>query len=469
MQTAAPLPPPRPVRANEHVLIARLAPVKDFGKIVDMPRGADRREAAFDLLSEHAAKTQRPVIELLEKLRAEKKVRTYESMFLPNAVLVDPVPEHEKAVRQALEGVASINKVVQNGLWSVDTTPGEGLQALDIAADAAGATPPKEPRGAAWGVRKINADKLHRQGITGKGITIGIIDSGLDSHHPAIEKHYRGSKRFSSQQEHEYNWLDPFNFIGVPYDDSSHATHASGSMVGQTRNYTIGVAPGARLIAAKGIRGDGMNDTVATLKAGQFMLAPTNTAGRNPDPRKGADIVNNSWGNSLDQNDETFRETWKGWIAAGIIPVASAGNEGPNPGTVGSPGGFSEGISVAATNEGDHVTEFSSVGPSKLSPGEMVPLIGAPGRDIVSSIPGNGTAPKSGTSMAGPHVAGAVALLLSVDHDASIDEIKRALTKTAVDIDTEGPDPSSGYGRIDVEAAVKYLKAGKAKADAPAA
>lgn len=472
----ASLRPPRPVRAGEHVLIARLAPHTDFSSVVNMERGPDRREATFKLLTAHAQETQKPVIELLDKLRAERKVYTYESMFLPNAVLVDPVPEHAASVRQALEGVATINAVVKNSLWAVKTKANSRDDLLgDMMTAVGGGTagtksdpsnPVKVPgRGPAWGVEKVNADDLHKKRVTGKGITVGIVDTGLDSHHPAIEGHYRGSKRFSKKQEHEYNWLDPFNLTGAPFDDDGHGTHASGSIVGGTRDYTLGVAPGAKIIAAKGIRGDGYNDTVATLKATQFMLAPTNTQGRNPDPRKGADVVNNSWGNSINSLDETFRETWKGWIAAGIIPVASAGNEGPKPGTLGSPGGFAEGISVGATTPKDLVTDFSSIGPSKLSPGKFVPLIAAPGADIVSSTPGNGTDAMSGTSMAGPHVAGAVALLLSIKKNASLDEIKRALARTAVDIATEGPDINSGYGRIDVAAAAAYLKSGKAATD----
>jgi bacillopeptidase F len=266
---------------------------------------------------------------------------------------------------------------------------------------------------------------------------------------------------------HDYNWFDAISGKATPYDDGEHGTHVAGTVAGGTDQRAIGVAPGARIIAAKALMKNGLNTTVATLEALQWMLAPTDTQGRNPDPRRGADIVNNSWGNA-DQADATFIETWKGLLAAGVIPVSAAGNSGSRAGTVSPPGSYPMGISVGATNSSDKVTGFSSRGPSKFDPKAVVPLVSAPGGGVTSSVPGGGYSRMDGTSMASPHVAGAVAILLQAKPTASYEEIVAALTSSATDIDATGPDFNAGYGRINVDKAVAALLAGTAKVPAAA-
>jgi bacillopeptidase F len=212
------------------------------------------------------------------------------------------------------------------------------------------------------------------------------------------------------------------------------------------------------VIAAKAILGRGYNTTDATLKALQFMLAPTKVDGTAPDPTKGADVINNSWGNA-DQNDSTFIDSWAALQAAGIEVVTAAGNDGPGQGTISPPGSYPGAISVAATTSSDRVAGFSSRGPSKFAPDKILPNLAAPGQGIRSSIPGGGYATFSGTSMASPHVAGAVALMLQAKPTATHDEIVAALEATATDIDVPGPDKSAGYGRINVDKAIERLLA----------
>ncbi|MCW2925628.1 MAG: cell surface protein, partial [Thermoleophilia bacterium] len=127
-------------------------------------------------------------------------------------------------------------------------------------------------------------------------------------------------------------------------------------------------------------------------------------------------------------------------------------------------------LSVAATNTSDKVTSFSSRGPSKfVSPNEMTPNVAAPGNNVVSSVPGGGYESMSGTSMASPHVTGAVAVLLSKFPQATHQQVVDALTSTAVDIDRPGPDNASGYGRIDLPKALAKLAAdAAAPAEQPA-
>jgi len=311
-----------------------------------------------------------------------------------------------------------------------------------------------------WGVAKMNAPAVWARGIDGTGVTIGVVDTGLDSQHPAIASHYRGTQAGGSQI-HDYNWFDPFEKTPVAFDDGDHGTHVSGSAAGGTDSRAIGIAPGAKLIAAKAINKAGYNTTAATLRALQFMLAPTKTDGTAPDPTKGADVVNNSWGNSVDAEDPQFIDVFDGLQAAGIEVVTAAGNDGPREGTVSAPGSYSGHLSVAASTSKDTIAGFSSRGPSKFAkPEEMVPNITAPGANVVSSVPGGGYESMSGTSMASPHAAGAVALLLQAKPQATHEEIVNALTSTAVDVDRPGPDNASGFGRIDIDKAVAALVGG---------
>jgi bacillopeptidase F len=312
-----------------------------------------------------------------------------------------------------------------------------------------------------WGATKIGAPKAWARGFDGTGVTIGIVDTGLDASHPALRAKYRGTQADGSQVN-DYNWFDAISGKSAPYDDGEHGTHVAGIAVGSDPERATGVAPGAKIIAAKGLRGDGLNTMDGTLRALQWMLAPTKTDGSAPDPTKGADIVNNSWGIE-DQDETSFLDSLRALEAAGIEVVNAAGNDGPYEGTVSPPGSYPGLFSVAASTSRDDVARFSSRGPSLFSkPGDMVPTFAAPGQGIYSTIPGGYYTTMDGTSMASPNVAGAVALLLQAKPQATHAELEAALASTAVDIDAKGPDAASGYGRIDVDAALTKLTGGAA-------
>ena len=171
-----------------------------------------------------------------------------------------------------------------------------------------------------------------------------------------------------------------------------------------------GVAPGARWIAAKGCEDFDCSED-ALLSSGQWILAPTDLAGDNPDPSLRPDIVNNSWGSG--PGDPFYLATVQAWRAAGIIPVFSSGNPGPFCGEGGSPGDFLEVFSAGATDIDDNIADFSGRGPSVY--GKVNPDVSAPGVDVISSVPGGGYESFSGTSMAAPHTSGAIALILSAE------------------------------------------------------
>ena len=160
-------------------------------------------------------------------------------------------------------------------------------------------------------------------GVTGEGIVIANIDSGVQYDHPALVGNYRGN-RGDGTFSHDYNWYDPTGSAppASPCDNNGHGTHTMGTMVGAGG---IGVAPGATWIAAKGCEGRTCSDSFL-LQAGQWVLAPTDHNGQNPRPDLSPDIVNNSWGGSDD--DSFYTDIIAAWNSAGIFEAFAAGNDG---------------------------------------------------------------------------------------------------------------------------------------------
>jgi subtilisin family serine protease len=256
-------------------------------------------------------------------------------------------------------------------------------------------------------------------GVRGEGIVVANIDMGVQYDHRALYRQYRGYLS-SDNYDHNYNWFDPYHQGSkggrIPEDVNGHGTHTMGIMVGedQAKQNQIGMAPGAKWIACDG--GDNASGLLFTnelLECAQWILAPWDLDGNHPDPAKRPHIVNNSWGGG--QGDYWYTDAVAAWRAAGIFPAFSNGNDGPGCFTAGSPGDNGNVFSSGATNNNDIIASFSGRGPA-LNTNTLKPNITAPGVDIRSSIPtsshyGN----LSGTSMASPHTAGAVALLWSAD------------------------------------------------------
>jgi subtilisin family serine protease len=310
----------------------------------------------------------------------------------------------------------------------------------------------------------IGADKVWNEfGARGKGIVIGQSDSGADVSHPAIHDSYRGNTGGN-----DYNWLDPWNHKPSPYDDNGHGTHTLGTILGKDG---IGIAPDATWFACANLNRN-LGNPALYLTCMQFMLAPFPQNG-NPftdgDPTRAADVLNNSWGcpelegcdpNALLAAANHLRD-------AGIFVAVSAGNDGPNCSTINAPLSLYDSVfSVGAIDRSGDLASFSSRGPVTADgSGRVKPDIVAPGVNVLSSVPGGGYAAEDGTSMAGPHVVGAVALLWSADPSliGDIDRTEQLLIQSAdpytgtVSGCFEGKDPSDayGYGVLDVYKAVK--------------
>jgi bacillopeptidase F len=316
----------------------------------------------------------------------------------------------------------------------------------------AGVTLPAE-----WNINQIDAPALWARGIDGRGAVVASLDSGVDNRHPDLAASWRGGTN---------SWFDPNGQHPVPADISGHGTQAMGIMVGGAAGgTTVGVAPGAKWIAAKIFDDAGLTTESAVHRALQWVIDPDG----NPATDDAPDVVNNSWDNSSEDTcNSVFQNDIDALRAADIAVVFSAGNYGPGTSTSVSPANTHNVLSVGAVDENKQVALFSSRGPSACD-GELFPRLAAPGVGVMTTDLSFGGMPVyvlvEGTSFAAPHVSGAIALMRGAAPFASVDEIERALTATAHDLGVSGPDQDVGYGLIDVAAAFDVLPPGDLDGD----
>lgn len=333
-----------------------------------------------------------------------------------------------------------------------------------------------------WGVSHINSDDVWTLGFTGQGVIVGGQDTGYEWDHPALINQYRGYDPETMTADHNYNWHDAIlTSVGnpcptpspYPCDDNNHGTHTMGTMVGTDGGENqIGVAPGAKWMACRNMdMGDGTPETY--LDCFQWFLAPTNINGSNPDPSKAPHVINNSWACPPSEgcegaSIEPLRQAVISLKTAGVVVVVSNGNNGGICSTtVYPPAIFQESFSVGATDVNQIIAGFSSKGPSLYNGTFMKPEISAPGVNVRSSHRFQGYGTSSGTSMAGPHVAGAVALIISANPGLAgqVETIENILMETATTrLSTNdcggiptgtSPNNTYGHGIINVLAAVQ--------------
>jgi subtilase family serine protease/subtilisin family serine protease len=297
-----------------------------------------------------------------------------------------------------------------------------------------------------WNIAQVRAPDVWAidPAYNGAGAVVGSFDTGVDGTHFDLAPRYRGNDAIS--------WFDPYGEHDSPYDNNGHGTHTTGTMVGgDASGASIGVAPGAQWIAAKGWD-DGDNATESAFhEIFQWFMAPGG------DPANAPDVVNNSWGQDpAGVCFQEFKLDVQALRAAGIAAIFASGNSGPDSGTALSPGSFSDAFSVGATDFDDVIADFSSRGPSPCD-GSIKPDISAPGVGVLSTFPGGNYVEFDGTSMATPHVSGAVAILRAVKPTITLDEIESALVEGAVDLGPAGPDNDFGAGRLDVFESVRIV------------
>jgi subtilase family serine protease len=288
-----------------------------------------------------------------------------------------------------------------------------------------------------WNVGLIGAPEVWalNPDYNGMGAVVASFDTGVDLTHPDLYSRYRG--------DHEISWFDPYGEHVVPYDFHGHGTHTTGTAVGGNSGGSyIGVAPGASWIAAKGWDDEGMGEVSAFHQIFEWFLAPGGI------PDNAPDVVNSSWSFAESGCETEFLPDVQALRAAGIFPVFASGNSGPWSGSVRSPGAYPVSFAVGATDYFDAIASFSSRGPSPCD-GSIKPEMSAPGVGILSSCPW-GYATLSGTSMAAPHITGAVAVLRSINPALTVDQLESILTSGAKDLGIPGLDNNYGAGRLNL-------------------
>ena len=387
---------------------------------------AARTAAVVQRLRETASASQYHLLQQLAALQEDGQIVAYESLWIINAVAVT-------GNERGIEEIAAHPEVARI-THDFEQRYVEEPEAIERVADDPALT---------WGLERIGAPYVwHGLGIDGDGATVAILDTGVDWTHPALRPAYRGL-RADGSVEHEANWYDAVDgTLGEPSDPNGHGTHVAGTIVGQDG---IGVAPGARWLAVRAFQADGSATLSMVHRAFQWLLAPDG------DPALAPDIVNGSWGGAA--QNRAFLEDVNALHAAGIITAFSVGNLGPEAGVITAPASYTETIAVAASDRLDEVAWFSSYGPSQLTQ-RIKPTLAAPGTRTLSTLPGGQYGYLNGTSMASPHVAGALALLRSAAPGLGRIAATGALTSTARPLGEPHPNYAAGWGRLDVYAAV---------------
>jgi subtilisin family serine protease len=424
-------------------------------------QGDARTAAVVGTLREHAEQDQRELRRELDLLGLP-----YRSLWAINAIAL-------KADATTLDWLAQRPEVAQI-VWD-----GPTRRLPRVEQDRSS---PLAPTAVGPGVTLIGSETVWAAGFRGQGVLVAGQDTGYEWTHPALQATYAGWD--GGNADHNYHWWDAIHSGGgscganaqAPCDDNSHGTHTMGTIVGDDGGANqIGVAPEARWIACRNMdQGDGRPSTYS--ECFQFFLAPTDLNGENADPARAPHVINNSWGcpeSELCTDPNIMRVLVENVRAAGILVVVSAGNAGSNCSTVNTPAAIYEAsFTVGSTTLAGAMSNFSSRGPVTVDgSNRLKPDISAPGSAIRSSVPGGGYATFNGTSMAGPHVAGAAALLMSADPTLKRDpdRVIDLLQSTAVTVNTTQtcggipittiPNHVFGHGRIDVAAAYNRLLA----------
>ena len=376
----------------------------------------DKGTYVFNTLRAHADRTQSG----LRAYLASQGVK-FRAYYIANAVYV----EAGRDVMVAVAARPEVERVNLNYRFkAIDTqvSPGKSVTT---------------PNSVEWNIRQIRADQVWSQfGVTGEGTVISGGDTGIQWDHPALKNAYRGWN--GTSVDHNYNWWDATGrYPRVPDDGFGHGTHTSGTELGYDPGLDlhIGVAYGARLIHCKNMDDGGSGQDNWFLECFEWILAPWDLDQQSPRPDLAPDVMNNSW-RYFGGNDPTFIQAVQNLNKAGVVVEVSAGNEGSSCATLGSPSDYANVITTGATaNRSETLVSFSSKGPSDLYPTWIKPDIVAPGENVNSSLPGSIYSGEtwSGTSMAGPHVVGAVALLISANPSlrGNVEALEQIIRDTA--------------------------------------
>ena len=431
---------------------------------------AARRAAQISRLKAAAVDGQRGVLEVLRAAEAAGRAARIRPLWLTSVVGVDATPDLVRAIAARPE--------VEHVNWNpkVDVSLGNRTAVSRLDADVE--VSEADPQEIECGTGSMRAPEVWSTlGITGAGAVVAVIDTGVCYAHPDIVNQIWVNP--GEDLDHDgvvmdlgdANGIDDDgngfvdDFIGWDFDvgDNNpdddvegHGSHCAGSVGGDGSSGTqAGVAPDVKIMPVR--VGVTFADEVDVWSAMQYAAA------------NGADAISMSLGWPHGQNPDraTWRSNADSTINLGTAMVVAAGNEGSGsePDNVRTPGDVPRVITVGAVDCEDLVAGFSSRGPVTWSsvppygdypfpPGLVKPDVAAPGVDTKSHSFCSGYTFLSGTSMATPHVAGAVALMVSADPGLTHDAVKSTLESTAVELGAPGKDNEYGSGRVDAYEAV---------------
>lgn len=439
-----------------------------FDKDIKTYTKPEKANIVYQSLVEKSSESQKQILAYLQNRKIP-----YQSFYITNAIRV-------KIDRSNFEWLAQRPEIE----WIFYNQP---IQLIpDIMDKNPIVSRQSEPE---WGLKMIQADSVWTLGFRGEGVLVGGQDTGYAWDVSPLKQKYKGYAD-SLNIQHDFHWHDaiheanpvfPDTIINPcgynltePCDDNNHGTHTMGTMVGEDDENQIGVAPDAKWIGCRNME-RGWGSPASYLECFEWFLAPYDLNGENADPNKAPHVINNSWYCSAEEgcnlsNFYLLEDAVTNLRTSGVVVVVSAGNSGRNGcSTINAPPAiFKNSFTIGATTQADSIADFSSRGMVTIdSSFRLKPDVSAPGAGVRSVIRNGGFANFSGTSMAGPHAAGLVALIISANPQLSgqVDEIEEIIRSTAVSKtyhqdcnDQSGnvvPNPIYGYGRINALAAVE--------------
>jgi serine protease AprX len=432
----------------------------DLSAAAALPTKLEKGQYVYEALTRVAQHTQAPVIAALQASGAEYRLYWVANMIWALG---------DEQLVQALAARPDVAHLYAN----------PQVQLAEPVSDPA-ADSMQAPQAVEWNILKVNADDVWAAGYTGQGAVIGGQDTGYDWDHPALINQYRGWN--GSSADHNYHWHDAIHSgtnpicppnSPAPCDDNSHGTHTMGTMVGDDgAGNQIGMAPGARWIGCRNMD-QGWGTPASYAECYQWFIAPTDLNGEHPQPVLAPDVIDNSWSCPPSEgctDPNVLLVVVNNVRAAGILTAHSAGNSGSACSTIDTPAAiYDSSFTVGSTDSSDTIASSSSRGPVTIDGSNRPkPDVSAPGVGVRSALPGTSYGNKSGTSMAAPHVAGLVALLVSARPGLAgqVDYIESIIKQSGVPLTTaqtctipgtEVPNNTYGWGRIDAWAAYQML------------
>jgi serine protease AprX len=439
-----------------------LADRADLSPAANLPTKTEKGRFVYQTLLEKAQSTQESILQWLRDRNIE-----HQSFYIVNAILV----KGDRQLAQTLAARPEVARIEGNPHIHNDLPQRGPVEQSPL---LPGAPATIEP-----GITYTHAPDVWALGFKGETIVVASADTGVRWTHNALKPHYRGWDGVNAN--HNFNWHDSIhdsvgnpcgNDSQQPCDDFFHGSHTTGTAIGDDGGTNqIGMAPGAKWIGCRNMdQGDGT--PARYIECMEFFLAPypLNCTPNEGDPTKAPDITINSWGCLVSEGcvvGDELQAAVEAQEAAGIQMVVAAGNSGSACSTVSDPPSFyAASYTVGALNTGfDTIASFSSRGPvTRDGSNRTKPDITAPGtgtRSASNSCDSCYTT-ASGTSMATPHISGAMALLWSAHPELrnQVDLSRTVLNEAAFDINSTqcdaGGTPNNvyGWGRVNIAAAV---------------